>query len=505
MLDFSRFTPWRARGVLVALLTGSALLFVAGASSASSYTIGSPVLASGPSPFAACTIGGTPGETNTLNSEVEPFVAVNPTDASNIIGVYQQDRWAGGGAHGLVASRSSNGGLTWSQNFAHFDACSGGTGTGAYDRASDPWVTFDPNGNAYQISLSFSADNITSAVLVSKSTDGGATWGLPKTLIRDTSIVNFNDKESITADPTRPGTVYAVWDRFAIPGENRSFNSLLHSAAFRGQPVFSRTTDGGNTWSAPVPMTNQDVATIGNQIAVLPNGNLIDVFFASKGSGKQPSPNQIFEGAMISKDAGLSWTPPTTIANFVPVVGCPPEDVCDPDTNQPVRAGTNLPGVAVDRSTGAIYVVWADGRFSAGTKTDVVLSKSTDGGKTWSTPIKLDQGSGTSQAFTPAVAVAANGAVGVSFYDFRNNTAAAGVPTDAWLETSQNGGATWAEDRLTPTSFNMEAAPISRGFFLGDYEGLTAIGNDFLAFFAIANGASPTNPTDIFAVRASAP
>jgi Neuraminidase (sialidase) len=179
--------------------------------------------------------------------------------------------------------------------------------------------------------------------------------------------------------------------------------------------------------------------------------------------------------------------------------------VCDPDTAQPVRAGTNIPDVAVDPNTGAIYVVWADGRFSGGTKTDVVLSKSTDGGKTWSTPIKLDQGSGSSQAFTPAVAVADNGAVGVSLYDFRNNTPAAGLPTDAWLETSQDGGATWAEDRLTPTSFNMEAAPISRGFFLGDYEGLTAIGNDFLAFFAMANNNTPSNPTDIFSVRASAP
>jgi hypothetical protein len=505
MLEFSRFSPGRARAVLTALVTGGALLFVSGASSASGYTIGVPVLASGPSPFAGCTAGGAPGDANAANSEVEPFVAVNPHNAANIIGVYQQDRWAGGGAHGLVASRSSNGGLTWSRNFAAFDACSGGTGSGAYDRASDPWVTFDPAGNAYQISLSFSADNITSAVLVSKSTDGGANWGAPKTLIRDTSIVNFNDKESITADPTRPGTVYAVWDRFAIPGENRSFNSLFHAASFRGQPVFSRTTDGGETWSMPAVMTNQNLATIGNQIAVLPNGNLIDVFFESHGSGKQPSPNQVFEGAMISKDAGLSWSPPITIANFVPVVGCPPEDVCDPDTAQPVRAGTTIPDVAVDPNTGAIYVVWADGRFSGGTKTDVALSKSTDGGKTWSTPIKLDQGSGSSQAFTPAVAVANNGALGVSFYDFRNNTSAPGLPTDAWLETSQNGGATWAEDRLTPTSFNMEAAPISRGFFLGDYEGLTAIGNDFLAFFAMANNGSPSNPTDIFSVRASAP
>ena len=505
MPDSSLRSSRRGRGAfVVALVAFGALLVAGGASSASSYAISLPVNASGPSPFAGCTTGGAPGDTNFGGTEVEPFIAVDPTDASNLIGVYQQDRWAGGGAHGLVASRSADGGQTWTQNFAAFDACSGGTGNDAYDRASDPWVTFDPNGNAYQISLSFSADNLTSAVLVSKSTDGGASWNAPKTLIRDTSIVNFNDKESITADPTRTGNVYAVWDRFAIPGENRSFNSLFHSFAFRGQPVFSRTTDGGSTWSTPVAMTNSNMVTIGNQVAVLPNGNLIDVFFAGRGSGNQPSPNQIFEGAMISTDAGLHWSPPISIANFVPVAGCPPEDVCDPDTSQPVRAGTDLPDVAVDPRSGAIYVVWADGRFSGGTKTDVVLSKSTNGGKTWSTPIKLNTGSGTSQAFTPAVAVAGNGAVGVTFYDFRNNTGAAGLPTDAWLQTSQDGGATWAEDRLTPASFDMESAPFSRGFFLGDYEGLTAIGDDFLAFFATTTGAG-ANPTEIVSVQATAP
>src|SRR5919198_800909 len=99
------------------------------------------VLVSGPSPFAPCTVGG-PG-TNYVNAEVEPWVAVNPTNPNNIVAVYQQDRWSNGGA---------------------------------FDRASDPWVTFAPNGDAYQISLSASADLRTSAVLVSKSTNGGKRW-----------------------------------------------------------------------------------------------------------------------------------------------------------------------------------------------------------------------------------------------------------------------------------------------------------------------------------------
>src|ERR671931_404496 len=64
--------------------------------------------ASGLSPFATCTVGG-PG-TNFVNSEVEPFVAVNPTNPKNIVGVFQQDRWSNGGAHGLFTSTSHDGG-----------------------------------------------------------------------------------------------------------------------------------------------------------------------------------------------------------------------------------------------------------------------------------------------------------------------------------------------------------------------------------------------------------
>src|SRR5438046_3932355 len=161
-----------------------------------------PVDASGLSPFAACTVGG-PG-TNYPNSEVEPFVAVNPTNPSNIVGVFQQDRWSNGGAHGLVASTSHDGGSTWTESWAHFSNCSGGTAAngGDYARASDPWVTFAPNGDVYQISLSVEDATVgPSAILVSKSEDHGHTGGPVATLIRHPSRQFFSDQDSITADP----------------------------------------------------------------------------------------------------------------------------------------------------------------------------------------------------------------------------------------------------------------------------------------------------------------
>jgi BNR repeat-like domain len=455
---------------------------------------------SGPSPFAECTVDG-PG-TNYVNAEVEPQVAVNPTDPNNIIAVFQQDRWSNGGANGLVAAVTHDGGATWHESWAHFSTCAGGTAAngGNYDRASDPWVTFAPNGDAYQISLSISADQLTSAILVSKSTDGGSTWSEPTTLIRDTAPYPdnpLNDKESITADPTNAKYVYAVWDRVRLPSDNADVNAL-HSSAFRGDIMFSRSTDGGVTWEPARDLFAQDKNqfAIGNQIVVLPNGTLVNVFNFSVGSGRQPSGVQTFEAVIRSTDQGQTWSKPIIIAQDQDV------QVVDPDTGAPVRAGTNIPEIAVDPLDGTLYVVWADGQFSNGTHDDVVLSRSTDGGLTWSTPIKVNQSPMGVAAFTPAVHVAADGTVGVTYYDFRNNTSAPGLPTDYFLVQSQTPSdpRSWAETetRVTSTSFDMETAPVARGYFLGDYEGLTSIGSTFVPVFVQTNTGNLMNRTDVF-------
>ena len=73
-------------------------------------TVTAPVQVTGPSPFVPGCAGAGHDSTGTLNeeAEVEPWVAADPTDPNNVAGAWQQDRWSDGGAHGLVASASTD-------------------------------------------------------------------------------------------------------------------------------------------------------------------------------------------------------------------------------------------------------------------------------------------------------------------------------------------------------------------------------------------------------------
>ena len=116
---------WRTVVRLLAL-AGVVTLATVAPSTAGPFTRSDLQVVSGPSPFAGCDISGQPG-VNFLNSEVEPWVEVNPTNPDNIIAVWQQDRWSNGGARGLLTAVSHDGGDSWATTFPHFSTCAGGT------------------------------------------------------------------------------------------------------------------------------------------------------------------------------------------------------------------------------------------------------------------------------------------------------------------------------------------------------------------------------------------
>src|SRR3954453_5126099 len=232
-----------------------------------------PILASGPSPFSGCTADNVAVQqqfsTLYMNAEPEMRSTINPANASNIVGAYQQDRWDNGGARGLVSSWSKNGGATWHPvAIPGITRCSGGS----YDRASDPWVSFAPNGDLYSLSLSFDVFDTNNAIIVNKSTNGGQSWGAPLDVTADDT--NGLDKQSITADPYDANRVYAVWDRFlSPPGINASDHGKTNARSYVQPAWFSRTTNGGASWEPARVLFNPGTQawTIGNIVVVLPN------------------------------------------------------------------------------------------------------------------------------------------------------------------------------------------------------------------------------------------
>ncbi len=539
--------PVRSVSLALRGLVGGSLIALACAlgAGAQAQMLGPLVQITQGDPFSTCTRDNVTSQEAAYDSilypstPIEPWVAIDPTDSARLLVGHQQDRWNNGGSRGLVGNVSTDGGSHWSDTIpTDVSKCTGGD----FARSSDPWVTFAPDGTAFFFSLVAEQVQPTSGLgerhggmLVSRSTDGAVTWGAPTTLIRDNTPHAFNDKNSITADPTKAGFVYAVWDRLSIfpsPGATdadkllaindgveiaRELADRLQTAAAGGAPFFtfafigptffSMTKDDGNSWSTAVPIFDPgtNAQTIDNLVVVLPKGDVLDFFTNITNTGA------LSIAYIRSKDKGAHWSGPA-FASDIQVVG-----VITPDSGQRVRDAAILYSVAVDPVSGALYLAWQDDRFSSATCTTpartrpidgILFSQSLDGGVTWSKPVQINQTPVNAahpcrqQAFVPAVVAAGDGTVVVTYYDFRNDTGPAGVFEGAdyfalFCKPSVpfpcSNAANWGNEKKLTTApfapFNILDAPVARGHFLGDYMGLAASGmKDVFPVFGIATG-----------------
>ena len=439
-------------------------------------------------PVAAGCDGGSTVGTLYIDAEVEPFAAADPTNANRLIAVWQQDRWSNGGSRALMSAVSDDGGATWQRRLLPMSRCGGAAAgsAGNFERASDPWVDIGPDGTAHAMGVAFNGATLqpgsASAMLATRSTDGGLSWSTPVALVNDGAAF-FNDKNALTADPTDALFVYAVWDRL--------------DAASNGPTLLARSVDGGASWEPARVIFAPSVAngvsqTLGNRIAVLlsgaERGTLVNVF-AQIDTVNSVSTARL---ALIrSSDHGATWGAPIVVADMLAV------GARNPEGGQMIRDGAGLPSVAA-APDGSLWLAWQDARFSAGARDAIAVSRSTDGGRTWSAPAAINRIPGA-VAFTPTLHVRADGLVGVMHYDLRSNTTdAATLLADVWLLTSRDGFA-WTEAHVHGP-FDMAAAPDARGLFLGDYQGLVSAGAAFIPVLALSR-TDTANRTDIFAPR----
>ena len=289
--------------------------------------------------------------------------------------------------------------------------------------SGDPSVAFDADGNGYVTCLGFSRTAPDNVLAVTKSTDGGRTWGTA-VLVEGTTPNVFHDKSYMTVDTTSGPTrnnVYVTWTRFINgPGECGSYAAPIY---------FSRSIDGGLTFSTPMEISSAGYrCSQGSQPAVGPGGEL----YVSWVTGTRAV-------VVRSTDGGLTWGAKTTIPMF------PPPEIYGGSPRTP-----HFPSIAVNPVNGPggnrVHVVWADRRFGTA---DILMSTSEDGAATWGAkttigmnpPPEIYGGSPRAPHF-PSIAVNPVNAPGgnrvhVVWTDRRFGTA------DILMSTSEDGAATW--------------------------------------------------------------
>ncbi|MFL5886721.1 MAG: sialidase family protein, partial [Thermoleophilaceae bacterium] len=451
---------------MVATVAGVLVALAAPASGSAAVVNGLEAVSSAsPFPAGGC---GVPGQRN-ADTEGEPSIAVNPRNARNLIAVWQQDRFTiDGGALSDVVGVSKDGGRTWKQVLVQgISRCTGG----ADERASDPWLSFGPDGRAYLATLSFTEhpDLVgkagPTAQRVSTSTDGGLTWSSPSTVVDDG---RYNDRGAVTADPTRRGTAYHVWVlRTGTLGE-------------QGVELFSKTTNGGGTWSKPRQITRLKQGTVPDPmfVKVFPDGTLLNLYVLANATAFLPpsvprTPWDVM--AQRSTNGGRSWSKPVKVASIQP-----PSAPQDPDTGAVVRAYNEASlDIAPD---GTAYVAW--NVIASQTSSQVLFSKSIDGGRSWSKQAAVAKVS--SQAFLPSLAVGGDGTVGVYWDDLRNDRPGDGqLTTDVFYAISKNGGGSWRQGHLAGPFNSLTAPPTDSttvaGRFLGDYQGVAGLRDGSIA------------------------
>lgn len=365
---------------------------------------------------------------------------------------------------------------------------------------SDPWVQFDDEGNAYLMVLDHPPfdldpegngwgmtlhrwDSVSPA-----DVSTGDTWGprLPISAYEDdlNRQLFLDDKNTFALNNAgedgdgTTGTMISCWGQNIPP-------------IIKQQVVCNRSTNQGDSWSEPVPISGVHQLVIGPH--VIPHPANASTFYAVW----LQYASEIATGEATlefnrTTDGGQTWLaqsiPITTMTGIprsfpgqafrnlsIPIMsaGPVPEGGGNPPLYLAIAQYLAAPDPATDQD---------------GMQADIIIYRSTNGGTSWSelTNLTEDTGAGTNlnaDQFQPYIDVVREGEsagqINVTYFDRRHDLAVTGHPgnyfTDVYLSRSNDGGETFTDVRLTHDMTDPQYnAPVSpSGLFFGDYQGLT--------------------------------
>ena len=384
-----------------------------------------------------------------VNPDSQHETAVEPDSASwgdTVVAVYQLGRRNDGGAAANIGtSVSHDDGRTWTRSLLPATTVNASP-PGPELAASDPVVAYDAV-HAVWIASTLTIERSGSHVYTARSTDG-VHWAAPV----DAAGGPILDKDWIACDN---GTT--------SPFHGRCY--LEYTDDQKNITVSQFSTDGGQTWSTPVRAGN---VLVGTQPVVQPNGTLVVV------AGNYTD-ERALTGSMValrSTDGGATFAS-FTAANLQSA------------DNSPMRA-ISLPSVESD-SNGTIYATWSDCRFRPTcTKNDLVLSTSTDG-MTWTAPVRITSGT---DAFIPGLAAdpAHPGGLAIVYAHYYGTCSHAPCILGMSIVQSTDGGKTWsAPQRLDAQPFSTNWIPRAEGGrMVGDYFSTSYAGARVVPVFALA-------------------
>jgi hypothetical protein len=347
----------------------------------------------------------------------EPAIAVNSKDAQQAVVAWQVP---------ASSAYSQDGGQTWKT--------AEGTSPKSYRVSGDVSLTYDAAGHAILCYIAFDKLGTTNYWAQGATRNG---------------IFIRRSLDVADTSGAHAGNLYIGWTQFTLAASDL---------------MFSRSTDGGITWSNPIKLStvpglprDDNGALEGFHGVVGPDGALYTIWDARDGIMMAVSHDG---GASFSKDRLIIPAGP----GYFGITG--------------VSRSNGFPQIGMDMKSGKhggnLYVAWSD--YSNG-DVDVFISSSHDYGKTWSAPVRVNTDpihNGKDQFFQWMAVDPQSGAVNLIFYDRLTDN----EQTTVTLARSTDGGKTFQNYTWDPEGFNAE------GDFLGDYLAITAFGNKVFGAWA---------------------